>query len=533
MVPQAQQQFQYNNSGNLTADGFLTYGWDAENRLVLAQEPTVTGPSSSITKRTLYAYDYLGRRVQKTAQISFNNTLSWVTVGTIQYLYDAWNLLAEFDTGGTLLRSYGWGADDHGALNNAGGNSPILVKSAQTIVGTYYIARDVSGNVTGLLNATDGTQAAIYEYGPFGEPLRATGAAIAACPFRFAGKYWDAETRLSYYGHRYFSSSLGRWISRDPLEESGGPNLYCFVNNDPVNQQDLLGLESDPDEQSYLGDVGELLSVFLQHFNDSGAKNFLGAIETPWILTKAFGRILLHPIQFANGLATVAEGIASGELPHYFWKCVIGARWDEFLRADPHERNMIIMAALGDAAGFVAAGGVLKELQGLAWASDAALAAEESGLASAIRFEGQSTLGAAALSGEDLAEAFSRPGVQAAYRQIRAANFEVVFSRGPQPDWVPNGTLLQGFTDTQARVITVYLENLSSAEDVAAVLAHESSHAITFFRHGTPRPSGTFAAEYAADLRQWLIRNGARPSLAQREAIRVETMMRIQNTGLY
>jgi hypothetical protein len=36
--------------------------------------------------------------------------------------------------------------------------------------------------------------------------------------------------------------SLGRFISRDPLGEKGGLNLYGYVGNDPVNAVDLLGL---------------------------------------------------------------------------------------------------------------------------------------------------------------------------------------------------------------------------------------------------------------------------------------------------
>jgi hypothetical protein len=34
---------------------------------------------------------------------------------------------------------------------------------------------------------------------------------------------------------------MGRWISRDPIEESGGANVYGFVGNDGVNKWDLLG----------------------------------------------------------------------------------------------------------------------------------------------------------------------------------------------------------------------------------------------------------------------------------------------------
>jgi hypothetical protein len=36
---------------------------------------------------------------------------------------------------------------------------------------------------------------------------------------------------------------MGRWINRDPIAERGGVNLYGFVENDPVNGVDPLGLE--------------------------------------------------------------------------------------------------------------------------------------------------------------------------------------------------------------------------------------------------------------------------------------------------
>jgi len=47
---------------------------------------------------------------------------------------------------------------------------------------------------------------------------------------------------VRYYGHRYYSPSLGRFINRDPIEEQGGINLYAFVGNDPINAIDVLGL---------------------------------------------------------------------------------------------------------------------------------------------------------------------------------------------------------------------------------------------------------------------------------------------------
>ncbi len=62
-----------------------------------------------------------------------------------------------------------------------------------------------------------------------------------ANPFRFSTKYQDDETDLLYYGYRYYNASTGRWLSRDPLEEAGGANVYEFIANDPVGSYDLLG----------------------------------------------------------------------------------------------------------------------------------------------------------------------------------------------------------------------------------------------------------------------------------------------------
>jgi RHS repeat-associated protein len=62
--------------------------------------------------------------------------------------------------------------------------------------------------------------------------------------FRFSSEYNDSETGLVYYGYRYYSPELGRWINRDPAEEGGGNNLYGFVGNDGVNRWDVLGFKA-------------------------------------------------------------------------------------------------------------------------------------------------------------------------------------------------------------------------------------------------------------------------------------------------
>ena len=35
----------------------------------------------------------------------------------------------------------------------------------------------------------------------------------------------------NYYAYRYYSTDLGRWVNRDPIEEEGGLNLFIMVLN--------------------------------------------------------------------------------------------------------------------------------------------------------------------------------------------------------------------------------------------------------------------------------------------------------------
>src|SRR6266540_5585466 len=113
---------------------------------------------------------------------------------------------------------------------------------AGTNAGTYFYCSDGNGNVVALVNATNGAVAAQYEYGPFGEILRATGPLASVNPFLFSTKFYDWETGFYYYGYRYYDAATGRWLSKDPIEELGGLNLYGFVGNDGVNGLDKFGL---------------------------------------------------------------------------------------------------------------------------------------------------------------------------------------------------------------------------------------------------------------------------------------------------
>ncbi|MCF7707605.1 MAG: RHS repeat-associated core domain-containing protein, partial [Verrucomicrobia bacterium] len=140
-----------------------------------------------------------------------------------KFLYYGWNLIAELDGNNDVVRAYMWGLDMSGTLQQAGGVGGLLgVDDAGQ--GFHFVAYDGNGNVMALVDADDGTISAEYEYGPFGELIRATGP-MSDNPIRFSTKYHDTETGLVYYGYRYYWPAMGRWISRDPIGERGGVKL--------------------------------------------------------------------------------------------------------------------------------------------------------------------------------------------------------------------------------------------------------------------------------------------------------------------
>jgi RHS repeat-associated protein len=65
---------------------------------------------------------------------------------------------------------------------------------------------------------------------------------ITQNPYLFQSQRLDAETGLYYFKNRYYDPIHGRFISRDPAGMTDGPNLYAFVNNNPINFVDPLGL---------------------------------------------------------------------------------------------------------------------------------------------------------------------------------------------------------------------------------------------------------------------------------------------------
>ena len=80
------------------------------------------------------------------------------------------------------------------------------------------------------------------ETSPYAAVVASSGPMAKSNPFRFSTKWWDDETGLGWWGYRWYSPEVGKWLSRDSIGERGGHNLYGFVGNDPVRVIDSLGL---------------------------------------------------------------------------------------------------------------------------------------------------------------------------------------------------------------------------------------------------------------------------------------------------
>ncbi|HMN15267.1 MAG TPA: RHS repeat-associated core domain-containing protein [Bellilinea sp.] len=63
--------------------------------------------------------------------------------------------------------------------------------------------------------------------------------------YTYTGREWDKETGLYYYRARYYDSIDGRLIQKDPAGFVDGPNLYSYVQSNPVNWTDPTGLSRD------------------------------------------------------------------------------------------------------------------------------------------------------------------------------------------------------------------------------------------------------------------------------------------------
>lgn len=199
----------YDEDGRLIQSPDCVYRYDALDRLISL--------SSDEVKAT-YTYDSFNRRLTKTI-----NGQTW------RYLYADQNDIGCFFKDQMIeFRALGLG---HGA--EIGASVAIELDGIP-----YAPVHDLNGNITALISQK-GKLADTYRYTAFGEEKTSP---KTANPWRFSSKRCDDESSLIYFGRRYYSPSLSRWLTPDPLSYQAGPNLYAYVSNNPLTSIDLYGL---------------------------------------------------------------------------------------------------------------------------------------------------------------------------------------------------------------------------------------------------------------------------------------------------
>jgi RHS repeat-associated protein len=208
-------------------------------------------------KQLEFKYDYMGRRVEK--KVYTHNGSQWNLTTTRRFVYADWLLVLELDGENDIVRKYTWGLDlagQNGSINSidaAGGIGGLLATYDAGSTKSYLYFYDANGNVGQLLDRSDGSPDARYEYDAYGNTIAFAGDYADDNPFRFSTKCSDAELDyaettndgLYYFGYRYYSPRLGRWMSRDPIGELDDILLLRYANNAPNGLVDALGLSCE------------------------------------------------------------------------------------------------------------------------------------------------------------------------------------------------------------------------------------------------------------------------------------------------
>jgi len=199
------QPLGYDLNGNLTNDGSNTYQWNARNHL-----SSMAGATNAS-----FVYDGVGRRAGKT----INGT-------TTQFFYDLLNPVQELDENANVTANQltGLNLDEYFSRTATSGQVSFLT--------------DMLGSTLGLTDWAGGIDTH-YSYEPFGYTI-AVGANTNS--YEYTGREHDS-TGLYYHRARYFSPTIQRFISQDPLGfTAGDSNLYAYASNSPTVFSDPLGL---------------------------------------------------------------------------------------------------------------------------------------------------------------------------------------------------------------------------------------------------------------------------------------------------
>jgi RHS repeat-associated protein len=228
------------NQLNLSAT--TTNSFDAENRLIRI---------SYSDGYSLMKYDGCDR-LREVSEYNAVGTL----MSCVRYVWNGWMPWAELDQSNKVIRTLTFGVSLSGTVGGAAGIGGLLaIRQGGT---NSHVRSDGKGNVTEV-RTSNGVVVGAYSYSPFGKLLSQTNTYNQ--PFRFQTKLYHARSGLSYFGARWYDPSTGRWLSRDPLGEGSGINLYEYCSGSPLNYYDPLGLSGRLIIMSIRGDRNLLGSI--------------------------------------------------------------------------------------------------------------------------------------------------------------------------------------------------------------------------------------------------------------------------------
>ncbi len=207
----------YDAVGNMTSDPTdgVNNSYDAENRIGSATKAGVT---------TSYVYDADGNRVEKTDG----------STGTL-YWYMTPGIIGESDLSGTMKSEYVFFDGERVARKDFSGGATSAFYYFSDHLKTASVVTDSAGNIKGE-----------SDYYPWGGELQFVN--NDSNHYKFTGKERDQETGLDNFGKRYYGNALGRFVTPDPLMNSGQPwnpqtwNRYTYTLNNPLRYTDPTGL---------------------------------------------------------------------------------------------------------------------------------------------------------------------------------------------------------------------------------------------------------------------------------------------------